>query len=192
MKTWVTIHCRPSLAIVIVLIVVLTGCAGFSPHPVTETWRRLGDGMTLVLHRPVTIPPGRSTVVIQGGEVIHGGRDRFQPFCELAIDHLAVQSEVVSPDRFTIERVRGQTLYTWRLGRPLRLAAAGRFRLAMAGDDLLPMEVTEAWRMRLFSPRQPQVILLLCGGAEDNFVDLARPPTVAEIRAALGRVASLR
>lgn len=175
----------------IVLISIVVGCTGIASHPITRTWNELRSDKVLVLHQPVTIPVKSASVVIQGGEVSPGGRNRYEPFCELVVDRLVEQPLTITPDRFTIEHVKGQTLYTDR-SVPLQLAAFNGFRLASTGgDNALPMDVTETWRMRLHSPRQPYVTWLICGGEEDNLKDLAEPPTLAQIQAALGRIASL-
>ncbi len=176
-----------------VVVALLTACTSLPKHPVTQTWQKLEGATMLVLNRPVTIPAGQSSVVIQDGEVSPAGRDRYRPFCELSIDRLPDAPVTIAPDRFRIEHVKGQTLYTGTRQRfPLLVVANGRLQLAMDGDDTLPIDVTEAWRMRLSSERQPHVVLLLCGGVEDNLVELAQPPTLAQIRSALGAVATLR
>ena len=183
---------RMRAAIGLMILVLLSGCTALGSHPTTRTWQQLRGGMTFVLHQPVTIPAERSSLVIQDGEVIHGGASRYRPFCELIVDRLVDRPLLIEPDHFTIEQVRGQTRFTRRDAVPIRLAVLASFRLASSGDDSLPPDVTETWRMRLHSPRQPHVILLICGGEEDNLERLAEPPTLAQMRAALGSVASLQ
>jgi len=174
---------------------LVAGCASVSRHPATSTWLQLRDDMNLVLHQAISIPPGRSTVVIQQGEVIYGGRNRYLPFCELSVRELADQPQLIQPDVFRITAVRGQTLYVQRPAMPLpQLAALDSFVLATSAgsDDSLPIDITETWRMRLASTTQPWVILLVCGGEEDNLVSQAEPPTLEQIGLALGSVASLQ
>lgn len=168
----------------------LTSCAAYRSDPLVATRIALKNNAALILHQPVEIPAGRSSVIIQQGEVISGGRDRYVPFCELVVNKLAETPRTIRPDVFTIKQVGGQIRYGDRRHKgTLQLAALDSFVLAAGG---LPPDITQTWRMRLMSKQQPDVILLVCGGVERNMGEQVDPPTFAQIRAALGAVATLR
>ncbi len=181
----------PGLSLSLMLL-FLSGCSQVVSMG-DPAWRALQSGGELVLHQVVTIPANRASVFIQQGEVIIGGRNRYQPFCELVVRDLKASVQTIQPDTFSIIHVKGQTLFVQRQ-QVLQLAALDSFRLAAdsSGDGDLPPDVTETFRMKLSAPRQPHVVLLICGGEEDNLVAYAEPPTLAQMRAALGAVATLR
>ncbi len=178
------------LGILLLVALLLASCAAYRSDPLVATRIALKNNAALILHQPVEIPGGRSSVIIQQGEVISGGRNRYAPFCELVVDKLAETPRTIRADVFMIKRVGGQIRYGDRhRNGALQLAALDSFVLASGS---LPPDITETWRMRLISTRQPDVILLVCGGVERNMGEQVDPPTLAQIRAALGSVATLR
>jgi hypothetical protein len=175
----------------LVIVLALMSCATYRSNPLVMTRAALNDGMVLVLHRSVEIGAERTSVIIQGGEVISGGRNRYAPFCELVVNSLAEVPQLIEPDVFRIKRVGGETRYAdSRQHGPLQLAALDAYVRLASGS--LPPDVTETWRLSLYSERQPDVILLVCGGVERNMGEQVDPPTLAQIRASLGAVAQLR
>ena len=63
----------------------------------------------LELHRDVDIPPERTRVFFQDGQV-QSGLDEFRPHCELTVRNLLDQPQTVYSDRFLVTRVLADTV----------------------------------------------------------------------------------
>ncbi|HID93585.1 MAG TPA: hypothetical protein EYP60_05765 [bacterium (Candidatus Stahlbacteria)] len=94
--------------------------------------------------------------------------------------------QTIQPDRFLITRAGTNTRLVTQP--PIQLASLDPYKISSGGDA--PSEVIYTIDMKLFSARQPDVILLECGGAEDHPAD-AYAPTLEEIQVALGSIATL-
>ena len=95
-------------------------------------------------------------------------------------------AQVIEPDTFTVTRVRMLDFQEVVDGLPVGATLVAQ----VGGGDYGKNAVFHARRYDLNSPRQPQVRALTCAGALEDPVD-ARPPTLAEIRRALGGIATL-
>jgi hypothetical protein len=158
---------------------------GYQVHSGNRLFHELSAG-ELVLHQDIVIPAGRSHVVFQS-EGISQGTNEYHPHCELELRHVRQQPQPVQADVFRVTRVRGQTHYVMRPAAPVLLAAAGGFNwLASDSSEWIML----AYHMSLYSETQPDVVTLVCGGAY-NYPYYARYPGLEEIRAALGKVATL-
>lgn len=175
-------------------MLLLGGCAAQVRGDLGSPYYAVPEGSTLELHRPVTIPPGRTRVFLQDGEV-STGFDSYRTSCALEITELADRPRMVEPDSFRVTRTQRIMLEEVVEAEPLRLAAVGfgfgiGFGPFLATDDGGAPMVYEGWHLWLESPRQPGVRRLSCRGV---FADVAEaePPSIREIREALGGLASL-
>ena len=143
----------------------------------------------LEVHRDITIPSGRARIYFQNGKQV-SGINEFKSFCQLEITTLQEHVQTVRPDRFTVTRV-GRSMEEIVEARSITLAALDNFALGEGSDDGGgPTRITQMFRFRLHSDRQPDVRSLSCGGAFDDPVD-ADAPTMQEIAADLGDYATL-
>ena len=166
----------------------LAACAAAVKGDVSSPYYAVPVGSTVELHRSVTIPPGRTRVFIQNG-VVSTGFDSYRTSCALEITELDRDDpQIVEPDTFRVRDVQRISLEEVVEAAPLRLAALGGL-LRVADDGGAPM-VYEGWHLWLESPRQPGVRRLSCRG-EFADVAVAEPPSIREIRDALGDLATL-
>jgi len=143
----------------------------------------------LETHRDITIPSGRARTYFQNGKQV-SHINEFQSFCQLEITTLKDHAQIVHPDKFTVTRV-GRSMEEIVEARSITLAALDNFALGEGSDDGGgPTRITQMFRFRLHSDRQPDVRSLSCGGAFDDPSD-ADAPTVQEIAADLGDYATL-
>lgn len=148
-------------------------------------YRPLTAGV-LQLHEAVTIAAGRTRVFFQNGQPTTGINE-FEPHCQLQVNTLAAQPQIIQPDRFTISRVNTRSDQVVMTS-GLRLAS-----LAHAGilHDMGASRIMYVYIFRLTSEHQPDVRELICGGAFDA-PRLAQRPTLDEIASALGSYARLQ
>lgn len=146
------------------------------------------QGSVLQLHRPIEIRPGSTRTWIQRGEVVRGF-DRYWPNCSLEVSRLDHDnSQIVEPGGFTVTRSQFLREEVAILSHSVRVAA---LRLAAAEDSGGHSMIYEGWHLWLDHPDRPNVRRLTCRGVFADPAD-ARPPSIDEIRAALGEVATLR
>ena len=145
------------------------------------------EGSVLQLNQRIEVPRGTTRVRIQRGEVV-GNYDHYWPSCSFEVrtlDH--DERQIIEPGRFTV--IRRQLLRDEFAGlsRPLRVAS---LRLASALNGNGHTMIFEGWHLWLDSPDQPNVKRLTCRGAFGSPAEVA-PPSIDEIRAALGTVVTL-
>ncbi len=184
-------------ALLLALSLAVSAC-GIDVKHAARPWYYPGVGVTVVLHRAVTFQPGAASLFFQHGEPLGDNHDYFEPYCRLIIRDISDKPYRVEPDTFQI--TRSNRYMDMFAGMPLRLADAGAREQAFVGSDAGPLliaeadapsDVIETIQMALWSPRQPNVTRLECGGAKDHPAN-AVPPTLAEMQAALGEIASFR
>ena len=118
---------------------------------------------------------------------INMGFSEYAPHCHFSVNDVLEVAQVIEPDTFTVTRVRRLDFQQVVDGLPV---GATLVAMVGGGGGDGPGDVFHARRFELSSPRQPQVRALTCAGALDDPAD-AVPPTLAEIRRALGAIASL-
>ena len=171
--------------------------AGCQPHSATRnpasSYYIVPVGTTVTLHERLDIGPRRARVFLQDGTVVSSiglgsGFSEYAPHCHFSVNEVLEVAQVIEPDTFTVTRVRmldfQQVVDGLPEGRTLVAMLGGGF-----GDDG-PDDVFHARQYDLDSPRQSQVRALTCAGALDDPVD-AVPPSLVDIRQALGAFASL-
>jgi hypothetical protein len=146
----------------------------------------------LELHRDVDIPPERTRVFFQDGQV-QSGLDEFRPHCELTVRNLLDQPQTVYSDRFLVTRVLADTVQVATAGNvvisvnvDIQLSSGGGGDSGGDGDG----RQMKTYIFQLHSDRQPDVLFLVCGGAFDLPAQAARP-SLQQIEHALGDYATL-
>lgn len=185
--------------LLLVLLADMAGCAS-APLPPPASADDLGR---LVLQQTLTVPEGKARVLMQYGKVV-SRVDESDPACVL--EHWQVSGAVpltVLPDTFRIADVshrRGEVGSGFGVDGSTDMGMGVYFGLGGFGYSQ-PMGVGRhgdgprmaqgAVLMRLVSERQPLVYKLSCFGAV-GFAPFVQPPSVDDMRAALGDVADLR
>lgn len=168
---------------------MLPACALLEVEPDTASpFFAVPTGSVLEINQPLTIRAGSTRVWLQRGNV-GVGRDWWHPACNLEINTLdRERDQIVAPGSFEVVRVQGVEEYT-QLQAPM-LAAASPVSLRAAFDD---GGVTWMWlghHLWLDSAEQPDVRRLTCFGVYSRPFE-ARPPSIDQIREALGSAATL-
>lgn len=158
------------------------GCA--APAVVDEQSRFYPPpiGTVIELHRDLTVAPDHARVTIQRGAVAPGVHP-FDTWCQLEVNDVFPTEQTVRADTFTVYKVSRETAQVV-MGSPPQMVAG------VDTNDSGSSDVTQIWHLWLKSPQQLNVRRLSCGGWFDT-PSRAQYPSVVEIRAALGEVASL-
>lgn len=173
---------RKLAILLLVLSPLLTACQ----HLQQQSYNYPKKNMTLVLHVPVVVQADTTGVYIQDGKITGGAHSRRDPYCEFRVRKLKESPQTIQPDRFLIKRAGTNT----RLVAQPPVQLASLYLLASSSGSDGPSDVIYTIDMKLYSERQPDVILLECGGAEDHPAE-AYAPTMEEIQVALGKIATL-
>jgi len=152
-----------------------------NPADESSTYHSLPVGTVLVLQRAVVILPTRARVYFQKGQA-GSAISEFEPHCELEVKQVLPVPQTVHPDEFVINRVAYEIM---------NVVAVEGLQYAHRGGAGGVSDIMKAWKMRLHSDKQPEVLQFICAGAL-NSPFLARTPSVKQIRAALGDYAVLR
>lgn len=142
-------------------------------------------GSKIVLMQALTIEPGTTRTFLQRGKSMAlGDFNRYYPNCNFEVQKLSDRIQRIEPDGFIIEKVQ-------RLMAEVVRYDSGQFRSLKVeyADQGSPM-VTHGYHLWLSSERQPGVMRLTCRGAFDD-LSRAEPPSIDELREALGKVAEL-
>ncbi|MES9830456.1 MAG: hypothetical protein ABW201_19560 [Candidatus Thiodiazotropha sp.] len=142
-------------------------------------------GSKLVLMQEVAIEPGTTRTFLQRGRTTTlGDFNRYRANCNFEVENLSDKVQRIEPDIFIIKKV--QRLITEVVRQYNR--RSGTIDVEF-GDPGSPM-VTQGYHLWLSSEKQPDVMRMTCRG---SFDDLSRsePPSINEIREALGNIAEL-
>ncbi|MDH3560512.1 MAG: hypothetical protein OEN52_06125 [Gammaproteobacteria bacterium] len=172
---------------ILLAVLVLTACqAGLMARPGGSLFRELA-GAEFILHRDITITPGRVRVIFQEGVLAHAASE-YQPHCELEVQHIMEEPQTVPSGRYRIGKVRGVTHYVMRPDDKLMLAALGDLTLASDSSSEWYMY---AYHMTLDSDLTQNALTLICGGAY-NYPFNADYPGMQAMQDALGDYATLK
>lgn len=166
---------------------ILSGCALFEVKPDTASpFYAVPQGAVVEIHQPITIPAGNTRVWLQRGRV-GVGQDWWYPACNLEVNTLdRERDQTIAPGRFEVVRVQ-PTQYTQLQTPPAAVMPVG-FRADYNGGGVTWMWLGQyLW---LSSAEQPDVRRLTCLGVY-SVPFTARPPSIDQIREALGTVATL-
>lgn len=152
------------------------------------------EGATLVLKEPLQVAPGNARVFIQNGQatnknnsLVRGSFDQYQPHCAFEIESVDHNGFTIQPATFRITRVQG-ALTQVVMVQPVQVAG---LRLAHGLYGRGASAYHEGYHFWLASESQPGVRRMTCYGVFAEPPDLY-PPTLQEIRQALGAIAEIR
>ncbi|NNG12523.1 MAG: hypothetical protein HKM88_04665 [Halobacteria archaeon] len=145
------------------------------------------SGAEFILHKNITIAPGRVRVIFQEGVLAHAASE-FEPHCELEVRKIREEPQSVPAGSYRIGKVRGDIHYVRHPQNKLMLAALGDMTLASDSSSEWYMY---AYHMTLHSELHQEAPILICGGAF-NYPFYADYPGMQEIQEALGDYATLR
>jgi hypothetical protein len=177
----------------ILLTATLLGCASIeATRDPSSPFFVIPVGSVIEVHQPLEIVPGSARIWFQRGRATVG-RDWYTPSCNLEIRTLdRERTQTVMPGTFVIRRV--QLMEEWvQLRDPqMQLAAVGFGGALRVGDyDGGPMGMWRGYHLWLESEKQPDVLRMTCmGGFAPAWQAL--PPGLADLRAILGEIASVR
>ena len=151
-------------------------------------------GSLVILHDDMQIPPQSARVFLQRGQFYgYHGIDLYYPWCAFEVNDVSESTQILRANTFEIYRVHIRTEQvvdnTKTQLASLAFGPNKAWHLVMDGSGG-PTTVTKVLVMWMDSPNQSNIRKLTCGGSEEN-VALARTPSVNQIRAALGDVATL-
>lgn len=182
---------RKSVVSLIVLsLLVLTAC---SSNYSGSAYNYPPAGTKLILKQTLTVLPGRAGLYIQDGLDKAGKHSRFKPFCTIRFRNVAAASRHIVPDIFIVKNSRVEmrliaaNSLQQRQQEQQRLFRTVSYRLV----DSTPSDILEVVTMRVHSPKNPGVFLMECGGVENSPSEV-EPPTLGDIRMALGEIMSLQ
>ncbi|MCU7937683.1 MAG: hypothetical protein KZQ99_23015 [Candidatus Thiodiazotropha sp. (ex Dulcina madagascariensis)] len=171
----------------VLLLCLLTGCgqAHRFNADLSHPYNLPPLGSQVVLKRPMTIKPGTTRLFLQQGEPMALSEfDRYKPNCNFEVRDLSSVEQVIEPDSFSVIKVeRLMTEVVRQKDVVTGLLPAGM-------DDQGTSMVARGIHLWFDSVRKNEVMRLTCRGA---FADMweAQPPSIEEIRAALGEYAEL-
>jgi hypothetical protein len=173
--------------------VLLAGCQQSSTvrDDTFGHYRQL-QGASLVLKQALTVPAGKARVFLQDGRegqgraIVGGGFDHYRTHCAFEIDEVRHAGFTIEPGTFRIERVQ-HSVTPVVMARPVQVAS---LLLADGLDGEGTSAYYEGYHFWLSAPGQPGLRRLSCYGAYAEPPDLY-PPTLGEIRAALGGIADI-
>jgi len=144
------------------------------------------QGANLVLNQPIRVSAGKARIFVQDGKV-RSGYNSFKPHCGFEIKSVNHDGFVINPDTFVVSRVQGSVQEVVSV-EPVRVAAIGLMSGIGGGGG--SASYYSGYHFWLTSEDQPEVRRMSCFGVFAQPFELY-PPTVEEIRFALGTVATL-
>jgi hypothetical protein len=185
-------RCLLPLILPPILLPALLGAlllAACQPVSVRESaagpWAPLPEGSTLTLTQTVPVPQDRARVFLLGGRLAPQGAS-IGPSCGLEIRTISRDGPYrIAPGTYAIERVQSVWTSVALRARPGDV----RLRLASAPDGGGNPMIQEGYHFWLAGP-DANLMRLTCLGRLDD-IAWSEPPTLEEIRSALGRVARI-
>lgn len=180
---------RHAPVVLLSCLLLLTGCGPLLIRDETRNAYVPVHTGAFDLHKDVVIRPGRTRAYLQDGAIVPGV-DEFRPHCQLDVNTLLDVPRTIGPDRFDITRISVRTDEIV-LASPVHIAGLGTLGLGGFSpfDSGLPRRMY-VYLFFLHSDRQPDVRVLICGGAFDD-PSRATRPTLGEIARALGTYGTL-
>ncbi len=169
-----------------ILGALLAGCETLIQEAPGE-WAALPPGSLLRLEEPIAIAPGRARVFFRQGVLASAGASQT-PSCGLEVRRIDPDGpQTVAAGAYRIVRVQRY----WTEVAARMPALAPRFELAgMDGGSGGSPLIQEGYHFWLDASVDPNLMRLTCLGLLADMWE-ARPPTLDEIRAALGALAEL-
>lgn len=173
----------------ILILPLLIGCQTRMREADPGPWIPVQPGGTLTLSQPVPVPQDRARVFFRGGRLQPTGANSG-PSCGLEIRTLPrTGPHLISAGVYTVTRVEPYWTQVAAVD-PGPGPGIPRLRFASATDGGGTPLIQEGYHLWLGGGPDPDVMRLTCLGMLDDMWR-ARPPTLVEIRAALGDLATL-
>ena len=149
-------------------------------------------GSKVTVKQRIEVPPGQTRIFLQRGKLITkpSRLDHYWPNCNFEINTLEESSRYIEPGVYTVTRTTRQEkeVVSYQPER-IKLAAVGIGGVMARGGDGAMMLFEEV-KMTLQSAQPSDIRNLACRGVLTDPV-LVEAPTLAEIRQALGKYASI-
>lgn len=175
----------PKISFFVAACLVLVACQQAPVRDEASHFSRVGVGSSFVLHESLIVPVGHARVFLQGGKVVAKVQlNRYHPHCNFEVRSVSDGTLRIEPDTFLVTGIEEHMEEVVTRRQPLRYAA-----FSMEDFDSMAM-ITRFVRHWLYSERQPEVMRLTCHGGFDDPSE-ALPPSIAEIRQALGKLVTL-
>ncbi len=168
------------------IVILMLGCQPVEVREDTAgAWNAIPPGSALTLNRPVQIPQDRARIFFIGGQIRPAGAN-LGPSCGLEVRALSRDGpQTVPAGTYRIAQVENYwTQVAWQ-----DPPGTVRLRLAATTDGGSPM-IQEGYHLYLTGGPDPNVMRLTCLGMLNDMWK-SKAITLAEIRAALGTVATL-
>ncbi len=144
-------------------------------------------GSVVKLKRSLLVEGGRVKVYLQRGEVVRRwDLDHYYPSCNFELYKLPQSSTTIRPGSFKVVRTVRDIDYMVQSDWPQR---AGLSRVSSDGGGL--SMIIHVVNMYIKSSRQPNVYKLTCRSWQAHPHE-AKEPNIADMREALGNIASIR
>ncbi|QVL49045.1 MAG: hypothetical protein KFB96_00425 [Thiocapsa sp.] len=172
------------------LVFLIGGCQTLVRESVETGWVEIPAGSTLTLNRPVSIPPGRARAFLMDRGV--RGASGGGTSCVLEVRRIDDEgTQNIPAGEIPITRVQNYlALVSSRV--PTTAPDRGvRFQLAAHGDSGGSQMIRPGYHFWLDDSHDPNLLRMTCLGRLDDPA-YTRAPTLAEIRAVLGDVATLK
>lgn len=173
----------------IALPVLFAACSLPVANDPNSPYAKTPLGSTLELNQTIEIQPGSTRVFIQNGQLTKGF-NRYATNCNIEVRKIEYNTtQTIATGSYEVVRVQSTYDENVKTISPTRLAALGSLRLADSVDRGSTM-VYAGYHLYL-AGADPNVMRLSCRGA---FADPseALPPSITEIRQALGDIITLR
>jgi hypothetical protein len=183
MNAWAA---RYGWLVLVPVVLLLSACQTRVREAADGPWIEIPPGSRLTLNRSISVPQDRARVFFRGGRVQNVGAN-VGPSCGIEVRTIPRDGPyTIAPGSFTITRV--QDYWTQVAQHP----AAGivRLQLASSTDGGGNPLIQQGYHLWLSGPSDSNVMRLTCLGMLDDMWR-ARAPTLAEVRAALGALATL-
>ncbi|MDX1251765.1 MAG: hypothetical protein IDH49_05870 [Gammaproteobacteria bacterium] len=162
----------------------LSACASLAPQDENLSFYPVPAGSRIILHQDLQVPPDSVRAYMQHGQVVKAPSP-FDPYCQFEVNDVLPVAQTIKADEFVVRKTQmGEQHIASRS--PFMKAGMGVSFGARSGSR----DVLLVWYLWLDSPRQPNVRRLICGGKFDAPYR-ARRPSINEIRAQLGSIATL-
>ena len=178
----------------LLLVAMLTACASVQVTDPNARFYVPPPGSKITVKQRLQIAGGQTRVFLQRGEILSKASqlDLYTPNCSFEVNTLADTPRYIEPGVYTVTRSwREEKEIVRSAPQPPRLAATQPVSsLVVTGDSDGPSMTFEETRMRLRSEHPSDIRELACRGV---FKDPSQvePPTLAEMRQALGAYANI-
>jgi len=184
-------HILLKLASLLAGLVLFTACsAALLTDPSAKNYVPT-PGTTVSVPQRIEVPGGQTRIFFQRGEIVKKVKDidQYKANCNFEINTLAETPRYIEPGVYTVTRTTRQYKEVV-LFKPLQYAGLSIGGMVGRGDDG-PSMIFEEVRMVLRSDKPTDIRELACRGVTTD-PQWVEPPTLAEIREALGKHATLK